>query len=61
MKTQTMTYIFNWFLFDKFNFGLWKWPVYFKFPNFSGYNFSKCAKYGISWLGYTLEISWIKN
>lgn len=60
MKTKIILSTFNWLVFGKFNFGLWKWPIFFKFPNFSYYNMSSCAKYGISWLGYTLEVSWIK-
>jgi len=61
MKTQTIIPAFNWFIFNKINFGLWKWPIFFKIPNISFYNLNSCAKYGVSWLGYTLEISWIKR
>jgi hypothetical protein len=61
MTVLTLKPIFNHFIFNKINFGLWRIPVKRKLPRFSGYNFRGYSKWGVSWLGYLLEVSWLNN
>ena len=62
MKGITVKPYFNFFIFNKYNLGLWPVPVLKKnwYPKFSGYNIQSCAKYGIVWMGYLLELSYTK-
>lgn len=61
MKIQSILPVFSWAVAGKYNFGIWKWPMFFIIPNANYYNFSSCAKYSVSWIGYTIEISWKKR
>lgn len=62
MNKITVKPIFNFFLFNKYNFGLWKMPTKFNIiPRFSGSNWKTHAEYGIVWFGFLLEVSYMKK
>lgn len=63
MKMIKVKPIFNFFLFNKYNFGLWKMPIskIDFIPKFSGSNWKTHAEYGIIWFNFLLEISYTKK
>lgn len=60
-KNCTYCPYFNLFLFNKYNIGLWPFPEKRYVPSFDGYCMEIGGKYGLTWMGYLFEVSWVNN